>query len=354
MTFKILVLNLGSTSTKVAYFENTQEVSNETLRHTTSQVRLPLLEQIPFRLKLIHEFLDENQIDLKTIDSISARGGLLKPIDGGTYGVNRLMLDELTGFTNGDHASNLSAIIAHELGREYNIQATITDPVVVDELIDEVRMTGIKEISRSSIFHALNQKAVARNFAKKIGRDYTDINVIVVHMGGGITVGAHAHGRVIDVNDGLYGDGPMSPTRSGALPNRAFAKYILDNRLTLDEISTVISKQGGFISLKGTEDALKIEEEALDGNQYSQHIYHSLSVQVAKEIGSRAAILKGDIDAILFTGGLAYSKYLIELIRPYVEFLGDIDVYPGEEEMQALAEGAYRVLTGEERLKEYI
>lgn len=354
MTLKILVLNLGSTSTKVSYFENTQEVSNETLRHTTSQVRRPLLEQIPFRLKSIHEFLNKNQIDLKTIDSISARGGLLKPIDGGTYGVNRLMLDELTGFTNGEHASNLSAIIAHELGREYNIQATITDPVVVDELIDEVRMTGIKEISRTSIFHALNQKAVARNFAKKIGRDYTDINVIVVHMGGGITVGAHEHGRVIDVNDGLYGDGPMSPTRSGALPNRAFAKYILDNRLTLDEISTVISKQGGFISLKGTEDALKIEEEALDGDQYSQDIYHSLSVQVAKEIGSRAAVLKGDIDAILFTGGLAYSKYLIELIRPYVDFLGDIDVYPGEEEMQALAEGAYRVLTGEERLKEYI
>ena len=253
MTLKILVLNLGSTSTKVAYFENTEEVSNETLRHSTSQVRLPLLEQIPFRLKSIHGFLDENDIELKNIDIISARGGLLKPIDGGTYGVNRQMLDELTGFTNGEHASNLSAVIAHELGRDHDIQATITDPVVVDELIDEVRMTGLKDICRVSIFHALNQKAVARNYAKKLDKNYTDINVIVVHMGGGITVGAHEKGKVIDVNDGLYGDGPMSPTRSGALPNRAFGKYILENHLTLDEISIVISKQGGFISLKGTE-----------------------------------------------------------------------------------------------------
>lgn len=354
MTFKILVLNLGSTSTKAAYFEDTDEICNATLRHSTSQVGLPLLEQIPIRLNAIHEFLDENDINLEQIDAVSARGGLLKPIDGGTYEINKLMLDELIHFTNGEHASNLSAIIAHEISRKHGMQATITDPVVVDELIDEVRMTGLKDISRVSIFHALNQKAVARDFAKKLGRNYTDINVIVVHMGGGITVGAHERGRVIDVNDGLYGDGPMSPTRSGALPNRAFAKYVLENQLTLDETSRIISKQGGFISLKGTEDALKIEQEALDGDQSSLDIYHSLSVQIAKEIGSRAAILKGDVDGILFTGGLAYSRFLIDLIRPYIEFLGDIEVYPGEEEMQALAEGAYRVLTGEERLKEYM
>lgn len=353
MTVKILVLNLGSTSTKVAYFENVEEISNDTLRHSTSQVLLPLMEQVPFRLKSIYNFLDDNDIDINKIDVISARGGLLRPIDGGTYGVNKLMLDELKSFTNGEHASNLSAIIAHEIGREYNIQAMITDPVVVDELIDEVRMTGLKDIKRISIFHALNQKAVARNYAKALGRNYNDINVIVVHMGGGITVGAHERGRVVDVNDGLYGDGPMSPTRSGALPNRAFAKYIFDNQLTLHDINTLISKQGGFISLKGTEDALEIEQEALEGDQYSMDIYRSLSVQVAKEIGSRAAVLKGEVDGILFTGGLAYSKYLIGLIRPYIEFLGDIEVYPGEEEMQALAEGAYRVLSGEERLKEY-
>jgi len=353
MTLKILVLNLGSTSTKVAYFEDTKEISNDTLRHSTSEVKMSLMDQIPFRLKSINEFLYDNDIDLEKLDCISARGGLLKPIDGGTYGINKLMIDELTRFTHGEHASNLSAVIAHELGKQHNIQTMITDPVVVDELIDEVRMTGLKDITRVSIFHALNQKAVARNFAKKIGRNYTDVNVIVVHMGGGITVGAHEKGRVIDVNDGLYGDGPMSPTRSGSLPNRAFAKYILDNQLNLDDISNIISKQSGLISLKGIEDALEIEQEALAGDQYSLDIYHSLSVQIAKEIGSRAAVLKGDIDGILFTGGLAYSQFLIDLITPYIEFIGDIEVYPGEEEMQALAEGAYRVLNGEERLKEY-
>lgn len=353
MTVKILVLNLGSTSTKVAYFEDVQEIHSETLRLATEEVSRPLIDQVPDRLKSIYEFLDEYGIDVKKLDIISARGGLLKPIDGGTYGVNELMLDELKSSKSGEHASNLSAIIAHELGGRHGIQASITDPVVVDELMKEVRMTGIKGIERISIFHALNQKAVARDYAAGIGRRYEDINVIVVHMGGGITVGAHHKGRVIDVNDGLYGDGPMSPTRSGALPNRAFAEYIFDNQLTLHEVERAISKEGGFISLKGSGDALEIEREALEGDRYALDIYKALSVQIAKEVGSRAAALKGDIDGILFTGGLAYSDFLIDLIRPYVEFLGEIHVYPGEKEMLALAEGAYRIISGEEELKEY-
>lgn len=353
MTVKILVLNLGSTSTKIAYFEDVKEIHSETLRHSTENVSLPLLEQVDFRLSSIYDFLHQHDVEVKDIDVISARGGLLKPIGGGTYGVNDRMIHELKDFTQGEHASNLSAIIADEISREYDIPAMITDPVVVDELIDEVRMTGIKDIERISIFHALNQKAVARDFANRTGKKYEDVNVIVVHMGGGITVGAHRHGEVIDVNDGLYGDGPMSPTRSGALPNRAFAKYIFEQKLSLEETNNLISKRGGFISLKGTEDALKVEQEALDGDEYSAAIYRSLSVQIAKEIGSRATVLKGRVDGILFTGGLAYSKYLIDLIKPYVEFLGEVHVYPGEEEMQALAEGAFRVISGEEKLKEY-
>ncbi len=353
MKVKILVLNLGSTSTKVAYFEDLQEIHAETLRHAAEEVSIPLMDQIPSRLDSVHGFLDRHDIEVKALDVISARGGLLKPISGGTYAVNPKMIDELNDSSNGEHASNLSAIIAHEIGGPHGIRSMITDPVVVDELIDEVRMTGIRGIERISIFHALNQKAVARDFAKKIGKKYDDINVIVAHMGGGITVGAHRKGRVIDVNDGLYGDGPMSPTRSGALPNRAFARYIFEQDLTLEEVENLISRQGGFISLKGTEDALKVEKEALAGDGYSLDIYRSLSVQIAKEIGSRAAVLKGDIDGILFTGGLAYSDFLIGLIRPYIEFLGDINVYPGEAEMLALAEGAHRVITGEEELKEY-
>ncbi|MCD2136923.1 butyrate kinase [Salinicoccus halitifaciens] len=353
MTVKILVLNLGSTSTKVAYFEDLQEMHAETLRLATKEVSRPLIEQVPARLDSIYGFLDKYGIDVANLDVISARGGLLKPVDGGTYRVNDRMLEDLRSSGSGEHASNLSAILAHEIGSEYGIQATITDPIVVDELMDEVRVTGIKGLERISIFHALNQKAVARDYAARLNRRYEDINVIVVHMGGGITVGAHQKGRVIDVNDGLYGDGPMSPTRSGALPNRALAKYIFDNRLTLEEVEKSISKEGGFISLRGTGDALKVEEEALSGDQHALGVYKALSVQIAKEIGSRAAVLKGDIDGILFTGGLAYSDFLINLIRPYIEFLGGIHVYPGEKEMLALAEGAYRVVSGEEVLKEY-
>ncbi|CAM4145387.1 butyrate kinase [Lacicoccus alkaliphilus] len=353
MPVKILVLNLGSTSTKVAYFEDLEEVYAATLRLPTEEVSLPLIEQVPARLKSIYDFMDQYGLNVKALDVISARGGLLKPIDGGTYGVNEQMLEELKAAGSGEHASNLSAILAHEIGSSHGIQATITDPVVVDELMDEVRVTGIKGIERASIFHALNQKAVARDYAASINRRYEDINVIVIHMGGGVTAGAHMRGRVIDVNDGLYGDGPMSPTRSGALPNRAFAKYILENELTIGEVEKAISKEGGFISLKGTGDALKIEQEALSGDQYALDIYKALSVQIAKEAGARAAVLKGQIDAILFTGGLAYSEFLIDLIRPYIEFLGEIHVYPGEKEMLALAEGAYRVKTGEEILKEY-
>jgi butyrate kinase len=353
MPVKILVLNLGSTSTKVAYFEDLVEVHADTLRLPTEEVSLHLIEQVPARLKSIYDFMKQYGINVKKLDVISARGGLLKPIDGGTYGVNERMLEELRTSGNGEHASNLSAILAHEIGSRHGVQATITDPVVVDELMDEVRMTGIKGLERISIFHALNQKAVARDYAASINRRYEDINVIVIHMGGGVTVGAHMKGRVIDVNDGLYGDGPMSPTRSGALPNRAFAKYILENQLSIGEVERAISKEGGFISLKGTGDALKIEQEALSGDQYALDIYKALSVQIAKEAGSRAAVLKGEVDGILFTGGLAYSDFLIGLIRPYIEFLGEIHVYPGEKEMLALAEGAYRVITGEEILKEY-
>lgn len=353
MTVKILVLNLGSTSTKVAYFEDLQEIHAETLRLATREVSLPLIDQVPSRLSSIYDFLDKYNIDVKDIDVISARGGLLKPVAGGTYGVNERMLEDLKDPAAGEHASNLSAILAHEIGREYGIQATITDPVVVDELMDEVRMTGIKGLERISIFHALNQKAVARDYAASISRRYEDINVIVVHMGGGITVGAHQKGRVIDVNDGLYGDGPMSPTRSGALPNRAFAKYIFEKGLTLEEVEKAISKEGGFISLRGTGDALKVEKEALSGDRHAMDVYRALSVQIAKEAGARAAVLQGEVDGILFTGGLAYSDFLIGLIRPYVEFLGEIRVYPGEKEMLALAQGAYRVMSGEEVLKEY-
>lgn len=353
MQYNILVLNLGSTSTKVAIYNNLTNIAEDTLSHPAEETVKPMAEQIEYRLDAILSFLAEQKFDPSSIDIVSARGGTLRPIEGGTYNIGPQMVSDLSESAYGRHASNMSGLIADRFRKKYGCEAVITDPVVVDELIDEVRMTGLKGIERKSIFHALNQKAVARKYAESVNKEYGDINVIICHMGGGITAGAHHKGRVIDVNDGLSGEGPMSPNRTGSLPNGAFAKYIIDNRLDYDAAYEVITKEGGFISLAGTQDALELENRALDGDSLAIAIYEAMAVQIAKEIGSRAAILKGEAEQIIFTGGLAYSKYLIDLIRPYVSFIAPITVYPGEEEMSALAEGAYRVMSGEESVKTY-
>ncbi|GAA3725397.1 butyrate kinase [Salinicoccus jeotgali] len=353
MTYKILVLNLGSTSTKVAIYEDDRPLAFDTLKHPTEETVKPLTDQTEFRLEAVRTFLKTQRVPPEEIDIVSARGGLLKPISGGTYNISQEMIDDLRSNRYGRHASNLSALIADRFREKYGCKAVITDPVVVDELVEEVRMTGLKEIRRKSIFHALNQKAVARKYAYSIGRNYEDINVIVCHMGGGITVGAHAHGRVIDVNDGLAGEGPMSPTRTGTLPNGSLAKFMEDNAMDYDAVVETLTKSGGFVSLAGTQDALELEKMAIAGDEKAIAIYQALAVQIAKEIGSRASILKGEVEQIIFTGGLAHSTYLIDLVRPYIAFIAPDTIYPGEEEMQALAEGGYRVLSGEEEMKRY-
>src|SRR5699024_9692173 len=309
MQYNILVLNLGSTSTKIAIYNNLTNIAEDTLSHPAEQTVKPMPEQIEYRLDAILSFLDGQKFDPSSIDIVSARGGTLRPIEGGTYNINSTLVQDLSDTPYGIHASKMRALIAVRFRKKYGCEAVITDPVVVDELIDEVRMTGLKGIERKSIFHALNQKAVARKYAESVNKEYGDINVIICHMGGGITAGAHQKGRDIDVNDGLSGEGPMSPNRSGSLPNGAFAKYIIDNRLDYDEAYEVITKEGGFISLAGTQNALELENRALDGDSCAIAIYESMAVQIAKEIGSRAAILKGEAEQIIFTGGLAYSKY---------------------------------------------
>lgn len=353
MQYKILVLNLGSTSTKVAIYNNLISHSEETLRHPAEETVKAMPEQIEYRLEAILGFLKKSHFDPSTIDIVSARGGTLKPIKGGTYNINGQMLTDLLESRYGRHASNMSGLIADRFRKKYGCKAVITDPVVVDELVDEVRMTGLKGIERKSVFHALNQKAVARKFAESVNKDYEDINVIICHMGGGITAGAHRKGRVIDVNDGLSGEGPMSPNRTGSLPNGAFAKYVIDHQLDYDSAYEIITKEGGFMSLAGTQDALELEKLALSGDESSIAIYEAMAVQIGKEIGSRASILKGEVDQIIFTGGLAYSNYLIDLTSSYISYIAPITVYPGEEEMKALAEGAYRVISGEESMKTY-
>lgn len=354
MRYTILVINLGGTSTKVALYENTERLVNETMSHPTEEIIRPLHEQTDFRLEAIRDFLTRNGINPGSIDVVSARGGLLKPIKGGTYDINDKMVDDLKTNRYGKHASNLSGVIADRFREKYGCRAVITDPVVVDELAEEVRLTGLRGIERKSVFHALNQKAVARKYAASIGKSYSDVNVIVSHMGGGITVGAHRKGRVVDVNDGLSGEGPMSPTRTGSLPNGSLARFIIENNLDYDSIYEILTKEGGFVSLAGTQDALELEKRATSGDETTQKIFRALAAQIAKEIGSRSAIMKGQVDQIIFTGGLAHSEYLINLVRPYISFIAPVSVFPGEEEMQALAEGAYRVLTGREEMKTYM
>lgn len=263
------------------------------------------------------------------------------------------MLKDLTEGRYGDHASNLSGILAADFAKNYKIEAVITDPVVVDELCVEAQYTGLKNVRRTSIFHALNQKAVARKYAESIKRDYEDLNLIVIHMGGGITVGAHHLGKVIDVNNGLNGDGPMSPTRAGSIPADGLLKYIEDSGLSPLDINKLISKQGGLLSHLNTEDIRDIVADIERGDKNSEEVLNAMAFQIGKEIGAKAAVLHGEIDQIIFTGGISYSSYVMDLIRPYISFLAPITVYPGELEMEALAYGAYTVEQDRKLLKTY-
>ncbi|NLV75504.1 MAG: butyrate kinase, partial [Tissierellia bacterium] len=288
-----------------------------------------------------------------SLGAVVGRGGLLKPIEGGTYEVNQKMLEDLKVGLQGEHASNLGGIIAHEIAREVGVKAYIVDPVVVDELLDVARISGLKEIEIRSIVHALNQKAVARRHAKIKGKKYEDMNLIVAHLGGGISVGAHHKGKIIDVNNALDGDGPFSPERSGGLPVGDLVKLCYSGKYTYEEMRKLIKGNGGMVSYLNTNNAIEVSEKIQKGDKYAQLIYYAMAYQVAKEIGSCAAVLKGKVDGILLTGGIAHDEQFTNWIKESVQFISQVYVYPGEDELMALAEGGLRVLTGEEKAKEY-
>ncbi|MBC7194519.1 MAG: butyrate kinase, partial [Caldisericia bacterium] len=287
------------------------------------------------------------------ISCIVGRGGLIKPVESGTYIINEKMIEDLKEAKRGEHASNLGAIIAYEIAKELKIPAYIVDPVVVDEMDDVARISGLKGIERKSIFHALNQKAVARRAAKDLGKKYEDVNLIVVHLGGGISVGAHRKGRVVDVNNALNGDGPFAPERAGGLPTQDLVDLCFSGKYTFDEMKKKLAGEGGLVSHLGTNDAREVEKRIENGDSYARLVYEAMAYQVSRTIGEMAAVLKGEIDAIVITGGIAYSKMLVDWIRERVSFLGKILVYPGEDEMEALALGALRVLRKEEEPKIY-
>lgn len=355
--FRILAINPGSTSTKIAVFDNEQLLLEQVVRYSNEELApyKTVIEQYEFRKNGILNILKDNNIDIVSLDAVVGRGGLLRPIEGGTYRVNDVMLNDLRHAKNGqEHASNLGGVLAKEIADKMNIPAYIVDPVVVDELADIARVSGLPCCDRVSIFHALNQKAVARKIAKELGKPYEEANLIIAHMGGGITVGSHQGGKVIDVNDGLYGEGPFSPERTGGLPvGRLIDLCYSGEYATSAQVRKVIAGKGGLVAYLNTNDAREVVKLIENGDQKAKLIYSAMAYQIAKEIAAHAAVLYGKVDAIVLTGGLAYDKLLVKMIIERVDFIANVKVVPGENEMTALSEGALRVLRGQEQAKEY-
>lgn len=352
---KILVINPGSTSTKIGVYEDEKPVLVETLRHSAEEIGRfeHITDQLAFRNEAIRNVLAQNGIKLEELDAVVGRGGLIRPIPSGTYAVNDKMIQDVMHPVLGEHASNLGCLIAKEIGDGLGIPSFIVDPVVVDELAEIARLSGLPEIRRVSIFHALNQKAVAKRFARETGRDYKDLNLVVAHMGGGISVGAHEHGRVIDVNNALNGDGPYSPERAGGLPAADLVKLCYCGDFTEAQMLKKLTGQGGVVAYLGTNDMMEVERRMAQGDEKASLIFEGMAYQTAKEIGLAAVVLKGQVDQILLTGGIIYSKEMVAYLKKHVEFIAPVTTYAGEDELLALAEGGLRVLLGEEAVSIY-
>ena len=346
--FKILTINPGSTSTKVAVFENDKELFSTTLRHSSEEIGRykTILDQLDFRRDVILDAIKASGIELTELDAVIGRGGLLKPIPSGTYTVNDKMIEDIKERPAGQHASNLGALLAAEIAKLAGVSAYIADPVVVDELQDVARLTGLPELERASIFHALNQKAVARVYADKIGKPYEELNLVVAHMGGGISIGAHRKGLVVDVNNALDGEGPFSPERAGTLPVLAFAKMCFSGKYTLAEVAKMINGKGGVVAHLNSNDMRDVEARYNTGDEKAILVSDAMAYGVGKAIGSMIAVLKGQVDAVILTGGIAYDKNVVGYIKGMVEPMAQVVVMPGENELEALAMNAQRVLEG--------
>lgn len=355
MAIKSLIINPGSTSTKIGVFEDENLLFDETLRHPTEEIAkyASIIDQKDFRKDIILNFLKDKGVDIKSFNVIVGRGGLLKPIPGGTYAVSDALLADLKVGVQGQHASNLGGILAREIGDEIGVPSYIVDPVVVDELTPVARISGMPELPRRSIFHALNQKAVARRYAKEQGVNYEDLNLIVIHMGGGVSVGAHEKGKVVDVNNILDGEGAFSPERAGTVPVGDLIKLCFSGKYTEKEIYKKICGNGGYNAYLGTNDARDVEKMAKEGDEKAQIVLDAFYYQLAKDAGAMAAVLNGKVDQIILTGGIAYSPLTRQKLEEKLGWIAPFTVYPGEDELLALAQGALRVMNGEEAAKEY-
>ncbi|AHM56071.1 butyrate kinase 1 [Peptoclostridium acidaminophilum DSM 3953] len=353
LDYKILTINPGSTSTKIAVFENESMLFDETLRHPEELLQKyeGILGQDKFRREAILNFLKEKGVDVSELDAVVGRGGMIKPLEGGTYTINEKMIKDLQ--CEAVHASNIAGLIAYDMSKEVGIPSFVVDPPVVDEMEDIAKISGFPGIERSSRFHALNQKAVARRIAMELGKLYEECNFVVAHVGGGITVGAHRSGRVIDVNNGLDGEGPFSPNRSGGFPVGDLVELCFSGDYTKEQIKGMIVGNSGLVGYLGVNDAREVEKMIDCGDEKAKLIYDAMAYQVAKEIGACAVVLSGNVDAIILTGGIAYSEKFTKAVRDRVEFIGQFIVYPGEDELRALAEGGLGVLRGETAPREY-
>lgn len=351
---RILAINPGATSTKIAVYEEEVLFFKKTVEHSAQDLTKfdSVFDQYEYRLDLILQALKEDNTELETLAAIVGRGGLLKPLAGGTYLVNEKMVDDLKKAERGEHASNLGAVIASNLANQLNIPAFIVDPVSVDEIEPVARISGLADFERISLSHALNMKAIARKAAKEMGKKYEELNLIIVHLGTGVSVSPHKKGKMIDVNN-AKADGPFSPDRTGGLPLDQLIEMCFSGKYTYKEVKEKISGKGGLYSYFGTKDVREIEAMASNGDKKADIVLDALAYQVAKEVGAMATVLMGEVDKILLTGGIAYSQRIVNDIIKRIKFIGPIEVMPGEEELESLAFGALRVMRGEEKASTY-
>lgn len=353
----ILAINPGSTSTKVAVFNNTRVVFQKNLRHSAEDLKdfKKITDQFTFRKDIILKEIKDAGIDINTVSLVVGRGGMLKPIESGVYEVNEAMIRDLKIGIMGQHASNLGGLIAQDIAAGIQgARAYIADPVVVDELSDLARFAGHPLFSRQSIFHALNQKIVARTFAQSIHKEYEELNLVVAHLGGGISVGAHYKGKVVDTNQALDGEGPFTPERSGTLPANQLIKICFSGKYTQEEIHKMVLGGGGLVAYLGTNAANEVEERVKGGDEKARDVYEAMAYQVAKQIGESSVVLKGRVDAILITGGVAYNDLFIQLLTDRIAWIAPVRVFPGEDEMRALALNVLMVENGDLEPKMYI
>jgi len=351
--YNILAINPGSTSTKIAVYENETELFTTNIVHPQEELDKisSINEQFGYRKNVILDYLRDKGFELSKLSAVVGRGGMLPPVKSGSYKVNDLMVDTLSNRPSIQHASNLGGPIAYEIAKSVGVEAYIYDSPRVDELIDIARISGLKEIPRTSTVHTLNSRAMAIKYAKSIGKAYSDLNLVVAHLGGGISLSCHEHGQMVDiVSDD---EGPFSPERAGRVPCSKLVDLCYSGEYTQKELHKLLRGKGGLKSYLNTADAREVERRANEGDEYAKTVYEAMAYQVAKSIGEMATVVSGDVDAIILTGGIAYSKMFTDFITNRVKFISKVVVLPGENEMESLAYGVLRVLKGEETAREY-